>query len=117
MHYIEKLKHIITNEQTKSEFLSEQKQIELLKIFNNDFHKTIKKIIGDNHGILNYKKAVDLLIKLGFMHHPCEGIKFDVQRERQLLFDMWRALKGNENDGVTIRNFKLLLLGIMKFNF
>ena len=38
-------------------------------------------------------------------------------KERQLMFDIWRTLRGNQNDGINIRNFKLFLLVIMKFNF
>jgi len=33
------------------------------------------------------------------------------------MFDIWRNLKGNENNGINIRNFKLFLLAVMRFNY
>lgn len=50
------------------------------------------------------------------MHaNPCN--RQQQNQERQLLFDVWRNLKGNQNNGINIRNFKLFLLAIMKFNY
>lgn len=98
-------------------FLSEQEQIEQLKIFNNEFHQTIDSWNDEGYGVLNYKKAVNILITLGFMHKPNEKENYDYNQERQLLFDIWRILRGNEHDGVSVRNFKLILWAIMKFNF
>ena len=51
------------------------------------------------------------------MHFPLSNRTHNVQKERQLLFDIWRILKGNNSNGVNARNFKLFLLAIMRFNF
>jgi len=96
--------------------VEEEQQIESLRQFNLCFHEVVKKADPHNRGILNYKKAVSVLTDLGFMQYSNEQ-KFLNQKERQLLFDIWRILKGNENNGINIRNFKLFLLAIMKFNF
>ncbi|CAI2363060.1 unnamed protein product [Moneuplotes crassus] len=90
-------------------------QIESLRQFNLCFHEVVKKNDTTNCGILNYKKAVSVLTDLGFMRLSYE--KEILTRERQLLFDIWRICKGNQNNGINIRNFKLFLLAIMKFNF
>lgn len=92
------------------------KQRESLRKFNLCFHEVVKKVDQENCGILNYKKAVQVLTELGFMHLPLSE-KRSNNKERQLLFDIWRTLRGNTCQGVNIRNFKLFLLAIMKFNF
>lgn len=94
----------------------EKIQRESLKDFNLCFHAVVQKIDKEHTGILNYKKAVDVLTELGFMHFPLSE-KHVNNSERQLLFDIWRTLKGYENNGVNIRNFKLFLLAILNFNF
>lgn len=91
-------------------------QIDWLKQFNHWFHRVVKSVDQDNIGILNYKKAVRVLTDLGFMHSHMFG-KNHNNTERQLMFDIWRNLKGNENNGINIRNFKLFLLAVMRFNY
>ncbi len=93
----------------------DDQQIESLRQFNLCFHEVVKKNDPRNSGILNYKKAVSVLTDLGFMR--ASNDKQTSEKERQLFFDMWRICKGNENNGINIRNFKLFLLAIMKFNF
>ncbi len=57
---------------------------------------------------LNYMKLGQLLTEMGYipMNIASDSI------ERELLFDMWNILKGEENNGVTIINIKKFLLSV-----
>jgi hypothetical protein len=58
--------------------------------------------------MLNYVKLGQLLTELGYL--PA-NLKPD-SIERELLFDLWNLLKGEENNGIKIKNIKSLLLAI-----
>ena len=55
---------------------------------------------------INYVKLGQLLTELGFL--PVNMTPDSVERE--LLFDMWNLLKGEQNNGITINNLRKVLL-------
>jgi hypothetical protein len=57
---------------------------------------------------MNYVKLAQLLVELGYI--PPNIAPDSVERE--LLFDIWNILKGEENNGICVSNIKKFLLGI-----
>ena len=57
---------------------------------------------------LNYVKVGQVLSELGYL--PFNLAPDSVERE--LLFDLWNILKGEETDGVTVGNLRVMLLAI-----
>lgn len=54
--------------------------------------------------MVNYAKASELMYELGF----CT----EAATERSLMLDVWKHLKGDENEGVKLNNLKAFLCAI-----
>lgn len=60
----------------------------------------------------------DILTMLGFMRRAAiDDSSYQVKQERLLLFDLWRILRGDETCRTTVRNLKLILVGILDLKF
>ncbi len=60
---------------------------------------------------LDYLKVKDLLVAMGFIP---EGAASADSKERALLYDMWKLLKGEEQDEVKLSDLKVFLQGILR---
>jgi len=61
---------------------------------------------------VNYVKLGQLLTELGFL--PVNLTPDQVERE--LLFDLWNMLKGEDNNGISVKNIRNVLLVIQGIN-
>lgn len=61
---------------------------------------------------LNYVQTGRLLTEMGYLplNMPSEGV------ERDLLFDLWNQLEGENRNGVSSNNLKTLLLAVSGIN-
>jgi len=84
----------------------------LIRRFNQDFYTSVKKQ-GVVSGHINYFTANEILIDMGFL--AINGI--ETNEERILFVDLWRSMKGDESDGVTDKNLKIMLGAIEGFMF
>jgi len=91
--------------------LSSSSQKYLLQKFYREYQATF----GEDYDLttkLTYLRVGELLKKLGFL---TDGIDDQEKHslERLQLFDMWRVLKGEENSGVTLKNLRVFLTGVL----
>jgi hypothetical protein len=61
---------------------------------------------------MNYYKTNEMLHVLGFM----SGASGSEEKERILLYDFWKIIRGEANEGVTIDDMSLLLLAILGYS-
>lgn len=90
----------------------------LFQQFNKDFHIVLEYVDSENKGMLNYQMVSDILIMLGFMRKAAiDDSSYQVKQERLLLFDLWRMLRGDETCRTSVRNLKLMLVGVLDLKF
>jgi hypothetical protein len=73
---------------------------------------TKKKSIGPNGNQINYLRFKDFLVQLGLLSE-LSSMQAD-SKERGLLFDMWRILKGDANDFVYTEDMRVLVQVILR---
>jgi len=75
----------------------------LMRRFNSDFSKAINSQ-GISTNLINYFTTCEILKDMGFISTK-EGN--ETNEQRILFVDLWRSLKGDENEGVLERNLKV----------
>ena len=81
----------------------------LREIFEKDFEQALNNRNIKNNK-LNYFNSSEILKEMGFMFSDQDHN--DKADERMLFLEFWKWLKGDENEGVSIENFKKFLLWI-----
>ena len=85
----------------------------LMKRFIDDF-KAAMDSQGLERGMINYFNAGQILKEMGFMSSKNN---IETNEERILFIDMWRSMKGDNNEGVQSDNLKIFLGAIEGFKF
>ena len=85
----------------------------LMKRFEGDFSAALESQgMGDKY--LNYFATCEILKEMGFI--SCKKGS-ETNEERILFVDFWRALKGDDNEGVLSQNIKVFLGAIEGFRY
>ena len=63
--------------------------------------------------MINYLKLKDLLVGIGMITEAAANTD---SQERLLLYDIWKNLKGEENEEVPIKDVKLVVMTIMRIS-
>jgi len=85
----------------------------LIKRFIHDFDCALR-LQGLTEGMVNYFNAGEILKCMGF---TTSKDNIESNEERILFIDMWRCLRGDDNEGVHSNNLKMFLGGIEGFTF
>ena len=96
----------------------------IIQKFNREFEQIIGEMFtdlpteaGENFKIsslkVNYLRLKELLLSLGLIS---EAAANSDSSERALLYELWKALRGEEREEVSLGDVKVLILAILRFN-
>ena len=65
------------------------------------------------HGApMNYLRYKDMLISLGLLRESAYAVAESV--ERQLIYDLWKILRGEETEQIYVENLRVLIQVILR---